>query len=264
MLIDDEARVETRTRDSDSALLTISIVSHGQREIVGDLLADLAHLQPVGVGKLILTLNRPEELPAGIDALPFEVQVLRNERARGFGTNHNRAFKHCTTPWFAIFNPDLHLVSDFLVTSLRALDPADALLSPRVLELGGAPADATRRLLTPWQLVRRVLGIRNPAEPDEADWIAGMCVLVRSSAFAAVGGFDERFYLYLEDADLSLRLQLAGWRIRQIESAAVIHAGQRASHHSFRHLRWHMSSLLKHWMSSAFWRYYLTRHRLNR
>ena len=264
MLIDDAPRIDALPSDAASPLLTISIVSHLQRAMVGELLADLGRLRPLGVGKLILTLNLPEELPEGIDSLPFEVLVLRNDRARGFGANHNRAFKHCTTPWFAIFNPDLHLISDFLVASLRALDPADALLAPRILEGGGAPADATRRLFTPWQFVRRLLGSRDPAQAGEVDWIAGICLLVRSSAFAAVGGFDERFYLYLEDADLSLRMQLAGWRIRQIEDAAVIHAAQRASHRSLRHLRWHVSSLLKHWMSGAYWRYYFARRRLNR
>ena len=263
MLIDDEPAIETPPRGAESPLLTISIVSHLQRAMVGELLADLARLRPHGVGKLILTLNMPEELPDGIESLPFEVQVLRNQRARGFGANHNRAFTHCTTPWFAIFNPDLHLTSDFLVASLRALDPADALLAPRILELNGAPADATRRLITPWQFVRRLLGSRNPAQAADVDWIAGVCLLVRSSAFAAVGGFDERFYLYLEDADLSLRLQLAGWRVKQIEDAAVIHAAQRASHRSLRHLRWHVTSLLKHWTSGAFWRYYFAR-RLSR
>jgi len=112
--------------------------------------------------------------------------------------------------------------------------------------------------------LRRQLGWREPASGPEVDWLAGMCLIVRSSAFAAVGGFDERFYLYLEDADLCLRLQLAGWRIRQIDGATVIHAAQRASHRSFRHLRWHVASLMKHWLSRAYWRYLTTRRRVSR
>jgi GT2 family glycosyltransferase len=258
------AVTQPRAGNAEDAQLTLSIVSHGQRAIVAELLTDLARLRPRGVVKLILTLNRPEDLPHGIESLPFEVLVLRNERARGFAANHNCAFRHCTTAWFAVLNPDLHLISDFLASSLRKLAPDDALLSPRILELGGAPADATRRLLTPWQLMLRTLGRRDPARPAEVDWLAGICFIVRSSAFAAVGGFDERFYLYLEDADLCLRLQLAGWRIRQIDGATVIHAAQRASHRSFRHLRWHVASLMKHWLSRAYWRYLTTRRRVSR
>jgi GT2 family glycosyltransferase len=248
-----------RGADPAIAPVTVSIVSHGQRLLVADLLADLARLRPSCVGKLILTLNRAEDLPDHLESLPFAVLVLRNERAQGFGANHNRAFQHCTTPWFAVLNPDLRLISDFFAPSLSSVESADGLLSPRVLDPGGAPADAARRLLTPWQLLLRAVGKRAPAAPTDVDWLAGICLLVRSKAFAAVGGFDERFYLYLEDADLSLRLQLAGWRIRQIEHAAVTHAAQRASHRSFRHLRWHASSLIKHWLSGAYWRYLLAR-----
>lgn len=236
-------------------LITLSVVSHGQRALVENLVADLVRLQPRGVAKLILTINRPEDPPAGLAALPFETVILRNERARGFGANHNRAFRECATPWFAILNPDLHLVSDFFAASVRNAADAVALVAPSIVESTGVPADSSRRLLTPWQLVLRVLGNRVPAGGDEVDWLAGMCMLVRSRAFADVGGFDERFFLYLEDADLCLRLRLAGWSIRQTPEAQVVHAAQRASHRSFRYLRWHVASLLKHWLSPAFWRY---------
>ncbi len=81
------------------------------------------------------------------------------------------------------------------------------------------------------------------------DWLAGMFLLLRREAFAAVGGFDERFHMYCEDADLCLRLQLAGWRVRLVEDVAVVHAAQRASRRSWQHLRWHLTSLLRHWFS---------------
>lgn len=245
-----------------AGLVTLSVVSHGQRALVSALFADLARLNPPGVAKLILTINRPEALPDGIDALPFQVEIVRNDRARGFGANHNRAFERCATPWFAVLNPDLQLVGDFLAPAMRSPGASDGLLAPRILEEGGEEADAVRRLMTPWQFAKRLLGWRKPEDLARADWYAGMCLLVRSQAFAAVGGFDERYYLYLEDADLCLRLQLAGWRIRQIEQAEVVHPAQRDSHRSFRHLRWHVASLLKHWLSGAYWRYLFARRRL--
>lgn len=248
---------------AEAGRVTLSVVSHGQRDLVAALLADLARLNPPGVAKLILTLNVPEPPPDGIDALPFEVEIVHNDRARGFGANHNRAFERCATPWFGVLNPDLHLVGDFLAPALRALGEDDGLVAPRILDEGGAEADAARRLMTPWQFVRRAFGARRPADRARADWLAGMCLLVRSKAFAAVGRFDERYFLYLEDADLCLRLQLAGWRIRQIAHAEVVHPAQRASHRSLRHFRWHVASLLKHWLSGAYWRYLFARRRLS-
>jgi GT2 family glycosyltransferase len=82
-----------------------------------------------------------------------------------------------------------------------------------------------------------------------------MCLLLRSDAYRMVGGFDERYHLYCEDVDLCLRLRVAGWSLRQVESATVIHAAQRASHRSLPYLGWHVSSLLKLWTSRVYWSY---------
>ncbi len=115
--------------------------------------------------------------------------------------------------------------------------------------------------MTPLQLAVRTLGHRAAATADATDWLAGMCLLARSAAFDAVGGFDPRFFMYMEDADLSLRLRLAGWAVRQVDSATVVHAARRASRRSARHLRWHVTSLARHWLSAAYWRYLAARRR---
>jgi GT2 family glycosyltransferase len=61
-----------------------------------------------------------------------------------------------------------------------------------------------------------------PAYPE---WLSGACMLVRRSAFEAVGGFDDGFFLYCEDQDLCLRLRAAGGGIRYEPSAVVSHRG---------------------------------------
>jgi GT2 family glycosyltransferase len=55
------------------------------------------------------------------------------------------------------------------------------------------------------------------------DWISGACMLARREALAAVGGFDERYFLYWEDADLCRRLRAAGWTARYVPHAVVVH-----------------------------------------
>jgi GT2 family glycosyltransferase len=143
-----------------------------------------------------------------------------------------------------------------LLSEVRA---NDGLLAPHVLESDGRTADAARRLLTPWQFLQRATGIRAPVPPEAVDWLAGMFLLLRAQAFAETGGFDERFFMYCEDADLSIRLRLAGWGVRQVTTANVVHLAQRASRSSAQHLMWHISSVAKHWGSSAFWRYLVRR-----
>jgi GT2 family glycosyltransferase len=57
----------------------------------------------------------------------------------------------------------------------------------------------------------------------EVDWVSGSCMLVRRDAFVQVGGFDPRYFMYWEDADLCRRLRSAGWRVRYRPDARVVH-----------------------------------------
>jgi GT2 family glycosyltransferase len=90
-------------------------------------------------------------------------------------------------------------------------------------------------------------------------WLAGMFLLARADAFQAVGGFDERFFLYCEDYDLCARFYGAGYALASVPAASAVHDAQRDSHRAFKYLRWHVGSLLKVWTSRAFWRVTLDR-----
>jgi GT2 family glycosyltransferase len=73
---------------------------------------------------------------------------------------------------------------------------------------------------------------RDDGRWDEPGEVFGACAgaaLYRRSALLAVGGFDQRFFAYLEDVDLALRLRLAGWRCRY-EPVVALHAGEGSSH----------------------------------
>jgi len=62
-------------------------------------------------------------------------------------------------------------------------------------------------------------------EPSErpVGWLSGSCLLVRRSAFAEIGGFDERYFMYMEDVDLCDRLGRAGWLSLYVPSAEIVH-----------------------------------------
>lgn len=243
--------------DRTVASVTVSVVSHGQHALVGSLLEDLAALSSPVIAHVVLTQNLPEPEPTGLDRLRrrTQVTVLRNARPLGFAANHNQAFRHCGTPAFAVLNPDLRLPDDPFPPLLEALAPDDVGLSvPTIVDSEGASAPFARPLYTPMEVVARKLGwaTREPAEPA---WMAGTFMLLRSRAFDAIGGFDERFRLYVEDVDLCARLRLAGWRITASPNACAIHIARYASHRSLRHMYWHASSMFKFWSSPTFWRY---------
>ncbi|MDQ7956701.1 MAG: glycosyltransferase family 2 protein [Pseudomonadota bacterium] len=239
---------------TDRPPITVSIVSHGQLALILPLLDQLDAFSAGLIEKVVLTVNIPEaDLLAG-RRWSFPVERIDNARPMGFGANNNQAFRRCATPWFLVLNPDIRFDRDVLAPLLAQARPDAGLLTPRILEPGKAAPEQHRRVLTPLEILRR----RRPgyAIPAVPAWVPGLFMLFRAEAYAAVRGFDERFFMYGEDFDICARLALAGWRLQVGEDLLAHHEAQRASRTSRRHLYWHVTSLLKVWTSAAFWRYW--------
>lgn len=231
--------------------VTVSIVSHGQWPLVQPLLEQLGRLCGGSVAKIVLTVNVPEDIGALDGGVP--VETIRNARPKGFGANHNAAFARCTTPWFLVLNPDIRLDTDAIANLLAQAQPEAGLLAPRIQEPGKPDPEPFRDVLTPLELLRRRLPDHRP--PSQPAWVAGMFMLVRREAFAALHGFDERFFMYCEDFDFCARLRLAGWRLQIAEDVVVRHDAQRASNRSLRPLLWHLASFARLWSGATVWRY---------
>jgi len=241
------------TATDDRKPITVSIVSHGQLALIQPLLEQLdRHCHGV-VETVLLTINIPEAEPVPEQDLRFPVERIVNDAPQGFGANHNRAFARCRTDWFLVLNPDIRLDADVLTPLIAQAALDSGLLAPRILEPGKASPEQHRAIITPLEIVsRKKPGYPIPAVPE---WIPGLFMLFRREAYASVEGFDERFFMYGEDFDICARVRLAGWKIQIAESLLALHDARRASHGSKRHLYWHVTSLLKVWLSGAFWRY---------
>lgn len=231
---------------------TVSIVSHGHGAMVRLLLEDIARSEP-GDMRLILTCNIPEK-EVWHEALgAFNHAVIRNPVRRGFGANHNGAFTAGGGAPFLVLNPDLRLPPGFrmadVVERFGALEAG--VCAPQVRSSSGHVEDSARRFPSLPRLLRRHLAGRRKVEyplrgtPLAVDWVAGMFMLFDPQAFRQVGGFDERYFLYLEDADICRRLWRAGHRVIYDPTVHVVHDAQRASRRNLRHLSWHASGLLR-------------------
>lgn len=86
------------------------------------------------------------------------------------------------------------------------------------------------------------------------DWVNGALMVFKSEVFGILQGFDERYFMYCEDVDMCLRLQLAGYTLARAD-ACVVHHTHRRTLKNVRHLGWHVRSLLRLWSSDAYKRY---------
>ncbi|MGD8709906.1 MAG: glycosyltransferase, partial [Ectothiorhodospiraceae bacterium] len=245
----------------DCPRVVVSVVSHGQGRLVAALLDDIRRYWDHDGLHVVVTQNLPEAAPAGIENMPIPVRVVRNSRPKGFAANHNAAFRVFDSDVFCVVNPDIRCPEDPLPALRRVLTrPEVALAAPQVVSPDGSLEDSARRRITPWRIVKRVCGLERG--PDYTiqdrlvfpDWVGGMFMVLRSGVFERLGGFDERFRLYCEDADLCMRLWQSGCRVVVTPGTRVVHDARRGSHRNLQLLRWHVASLLRLFARYPFYR----------
>ncbi len=235
--------------------VTISIVSHGHGAMVSSLLSDLALHCRSGIS-VILTLNIPESAAIGDATLPFPVKVIRNASPRGFGVNHNAAFEVSKSAYFCVLNPDIRIDIDPFPPLIDELaGPRVGVVAPKIMSPAGNIEDSARHFPTVGFLARKLFGLAAGLDYSigqtvlSPDWVAGMFMLFRTAVFEELQGFDERYFLYYEDVDLCRRLRKRGYEVRLVPSISAVHDARRESHRSLRHLRWHLASILRFFLS---------------
>jgi GT2 family glycosyltransferase len=238
-------------------MISVSIVSHRHGAMATRLASDLVK-HCAGKAEILLTENVPEEGAVDWGHAGVPVRVLRNEVPRGFGANHNAAFRHARGDLFCVLNPDVRLLSDpFPVLARELSSPGVGLAAPLIVGSDGAIQDSARRFPTPVSLLRKSFSPRRgpdyaTAAPFSPDWVAGMFMLFRREVYQDIGGFDERYLLYYEDVDLCARLRLKGYDIRVNPQARAVHDGQRESHGNPAYLARHLSSVLRYFLSRPY------------
>lgn len=176
------------------------------------------------------------------------VTCVPNPGNTGFAAGVNLAARHSTAPYLLLLNPDAVLEGP--VTSVLSewltRHQSVAVVGPRVLNIDGSVQPSARRFpglstvfggRSTWltrQFPRNWLSERNlPGRDSDApvvvDWIAGSCLMTRRDVFDRIGGFDEGFFLYWEDADYCRRAMDAGFRSVYLPRVAVRHVGGRSA-----------------------------------
>lgn len=243
---------------------SLSIVSHGHREFIIALLADLARIRRDDI-EVILTWNLHQEDKV-IDplALPFPVFSLVNDSPQGFAANHNAAFHQSSGENFVLLNPDIRLLEDPFTVLLSILNTRqNVICAPTILNTCNEVEDSARFFPSPLGLVKKAIakaaGIRlrlAPVPRRDAllypDWIAGMFLVVPRHIYVALGGLSERYFLYYEDVDFCARARLRDVDIIVTQETVAIHDARRESHRNLRFLSWHLSSALKFFASRAY------------
>jgi GT2 family glycosyltransferase len=149
-------------------------------------------------------------------------RVVRNAENRGFAAAANQGAALGSAELILFLNPDATLARAELAKLVRAFDdPSVGAAGPRLVHPDGTEQRAGWPFPSPARTWREAFGLASAS----VDFVVGACLVVRRDAFGRLGGFDERFWLYGEEADLCRRLRDAGLRIVHVPEAQAGHVG---------------------------------------
>lgn len=194
--------------------------------------------------RIIVVDNCSNDHPERLKRIfPF-IDLSINNRNLGFAKAVNIAMEKATEELVLFLNPDAYIFDGFFLKVIDYIKSHEnvAIVAPKILERDGSVQGSARRFPTP---LTSIFGRKSPITklfpenpiskkefycfnnkdclPMEVDWVSGACMVTRKKAYNEVGGFDPRFFLYWEDADLCRRLKEAGWKIIYYPEAEIYH-----------------------------------------
>ncbi len=164
-----------------------------------------------------------------------QVRIISLPENLGFARAANRGARASFGLYLLFLNNDIEIKPGCLsrLTTFLASHPEYALVAPAVFNPDGSFQLSFGLDLNFFSefflkyfargyfaLINRILPSRMARD---IDWASGVACLLRRQPFFEIGGFDERYFLYLEDADLGLRLRQAGYKIRYLPEAKIVH-----------------------------------------
>jgi len=209
--------------------ISVVVVNWNRREHLRACLRSLAAQRGVCF-EVIVVDNGSGDGSAEMARSEFGARVIANTENRGFCAANNQAFAAARGEFIALLNNDAEAAPDFLANLRRAFDAAP--------DIGMAAA----KVLV-WEDPRRIDKVghliypdgqnrgRGTGEMDEGQyncveeclWPDGSAAMYRKSMLDQIGGFDEDFFMFADDAELGLRARIAGWRCLYLPDAVVRH-----------------------------------------
>ena len=191
------------------------------------------------------------------------VKILENPKPLGFGDNNNKGILASTGEYIAIINPDIEIFPNSLTELKRYLEanPNVGIVAPQLLNPNGTIQYSVRKFINLKLLAARFISRGDDSSPNknvndylckdidwnatqQVDWAIGAAYMIRRDVYAHLGGFDNDYFLYMEDEDICFRCWQSGFPVIYLPVAQMIHNHLRASSKIGKKMFMHLKSML--------------------
>jgi N-acetylglucosaminyl-diphospho-decaprenol L-rhamnosyltransferase len=238
------------------------VVNFESGPLLGACVRSLLSDTSAGAAELVVVDNGShDDSIAELEATHPGVRVVHSPGNVGYARAANLGTAVTQAPIVAVINPDTIVEPGAAVALVARLERESRLAAcgPRLRNPDGSDYPSARSLPSiPVAIGHGLLGLwwpknrftaryrqldADPGLPRLVDWVSGAAIWLRRSALDEVGGWDERYFMYLEDTDLCWRLRRAGWEIAYEPGGIVVHVqGASASRRPYRMLLEHHRS----------------------
>ncbi len=217
--------------------ISIIIVNYNSAKVIKTCLDSI--LSQRGVDFEIIVVDNSShdnslELIANYDK---RVMLIENHRNVGFGRANNIGFKYARGRYVYLINPDACLqTSDDLQCLMRLMQehPKYGLLGTRIVNTDGSK-ETESKFCYPGE---KKIKPRFANLPGDIAWVLGASMFMRRDIYDEVGGFDEDYFLYAEEADLCLRIRELGYQIAHTDEVTIKHIGAVSERTNGEYGRW--------------------------
>jgi len=180
----------------------------------------------------------------------------------GFGSAHNLVLGKIDSDFHLILNPDVSFSKEVIPNLIHQFTKEEntSLVAPKVIYPNGKPQFICRKHPTLFDLINRKLKLsqkqiskreyRNQdlTKPFYPDFIHGCFMLFRTQDFINLKGFDERYFLYMEDADICRRIDIIGKKMLYFPEVEIVHQYQKGSSTNVKLFFYHLNSAIKYFL----------------
>lgn len=232
---------------ADAASLAVVVVTHNSRAEIDACLRSLVRGTASHPTDIVVVDNASTDgTPALVRQAFPDIRVIEAGANVGFARANNLGASAVTGALLLLLNPDTVVPPEAIPRLIRVLEakPEVAIAGPRLVDEAGRAELSFGPPISPWGELRQKLLLslynrrvsmavhyverRCRAAGDRA-WVSGACLLVRRIDWDAVGGLDERYFMYTEDVDLCAAVRRRGRRVWFAPEAEVRHLRGRSA-----------------------------------
>lgn len=208
--------------------ITVAVVNWNRRNYLRACLESLARQRGASF-EVIVVDNGSSDGSAEMARAEYGARVIANDSNRGFCAANNQAFAAARGRFVALLNNDAEADPEWLAALRRAFDAADVGMAAAKVLVHEDPSriDKVGHLIYPdGQNRGRGTGEIDRGQygrVEECLWPDGCAAMYRKAMLDMIGGFDEDFFMFGDDAELGLRARIAGWRCLYMPGAVVRH-----------------------------------------